>query len=85
MTYTFWHTPKLRSIRNGGYERHGISLEIAETEFAEWLRVDLESGDFVAREIETPERLRGVIVRRVAILHKRTNRLWYVLQITATN
>lgn len=81
MLYSFCHTPRIRSIRNGGYQKHNISLAEAQAEFAQWLAADTEGGDFVAEEIPGQE-LTPSYVRFARVRHARSRKVWYTLQIT---
>ncbi len=81
MLYSFCHTPRIRSIRNGGYQKHNISLAEAHDEFAQWLAADTEGGTFVAEEIPN-EKLPKAYMRFARIRHARSRKVWYTLQIT---
>ncbi len=81
MAFSFCHTPRIRSIRNGGYSRHNISLEQAQAEFEQWLAADTAGGAFTAEE-EPASELPANYLRFVRIRHARSGKVWYTLQIT---
>jgi hypothetical protein len=82
MDYDFAHTPRIRSIRNGGYQRRRLTLEEAQAEVEQWIAADTEGGKFVAEEVPATELLPSY-VRFVRIRHARSTKVWYTIQITA--
>ncbi len=81
MTYSFAHTPRIRSIRNGGYQKHGLTIAEAQAEFGQWIVADTAGSKFMAEELPAAE-LPTNYVRFARIRHVRTGKVWYTLQIT---
>ncbi len=82
MEYSFWHCPKIKSIRNGNYEKHKINLEQAQNEWNEMVKLYSNQTNFEIIESEIIEQFKNNLVRHCRIVHRKSGKLWYIMQIT---
>jgi hypothetical protein len=81
-SYSFWHCPRIKSIRNGNYEKHKITFAQAQDEWNEMVKIYSNQSNFELIESEIFEQFKNTLIRHCQIRHKKSGKLWYIMQIT---